>query len=536
MVHGRGGGEEGLVSETGNSPARQFHVFARRTSLGVWCGVLFLILVIAGCGQAPPASAPIRDTLVIGVPEAVSGANTGLRNLASTLSVEGLTQVRSDGRAVPKLAERWEWEDGGRALRIFLRQGVTFHDGAAVTATLAASVLTDLVSQPGNRALFPSLQDVTEIAADGELVVVVRLSRPSAFLVEDLELPLQIGAERSGTGPYRVVSASPTEIRLERFEQYYLGAPQIRLVTLKSQGALRTAWSALLRGEVDMITDVPPDAVQFISGDDVEVVSFRRPYQYAIAFNSRRGPFANPVVRRALNLAVDRGAIIDNVLSGQGIPSTGPLWPQHWAYDRSLAPFNADAAAAASLLDAEGFPAKSAPDGPPRRFRFTCLVPQNFSVMERIILDIQKQLYGVGVDMQVEVVPPEHFDARIRSGDFDATFIDIAGGPSLGRAYVFWGSAKSFAGLNLFGYENAEAERLFGILRTTTNEAAVRSATSALQRVLLSDPPALFIAWNERSRAVRRDFHIVEDSKRGFGDPIYTIWQWAPAGASSGTP
>ena len=69
----------------------------------------------------------------------------------------------------------------------------------------------------------------------------------------------------------------------------------------------------------------------------------------------------------------------------------------------------------------------------------------------------------------------------------------------------------------MFGYENAEAERLFDVLRTSTNEAAVRSATRQLQRVLLDDPPALFLAWNERARAVRRRFQVVQEPDR---DPL----------------
>ena len=61
------------------------------------------------------------------------------------------------------------------------------------------------------------------------------------------------------------------------------------------------------------------------------------------------------------------------------------------------------------------------------------------------------------------------------------------------------------------------------MLRTSTNEAAVRSATSRLQRVLLDDPPALFLAWNERARAVSRDFQSCRTQDR---DPLFTIWQW----------
>jgi hypothetical protein len=80
--------------------------------------------------------------------------------------------------------------------------------------------------------------------------------------------------------------------------------------------------------------------------------------------------------------------------------------------------------------------------------------------------------------------------------------------------------------LNVFGYDNPEAERLFEVLRTTTNEGAIRSATSRLQSAFLDDPPALFIAWQQRTRAVRRDFQFAQQSDR---DPMFNIWQWTPA-------
>jgi peptide/nickel transport system substrate-binding protein len=458
----------------------------------------------------------------------VVGADVGLRNLSSNLSVEGLTQVSPDGRAVPRLAESWQWEDAGRSLRVTLRRNVVFHDGTALTAPLAADVLNRLIGRPGNRALFPSLLDIIDVVADGELDIVFRLSRPSAFLPEDLDLPFETGTPPVGTGPFRIVSATPTEIQLERFDRYYRGVPSIGRIIVRAEGALRTAWSALLRGDVDMVTEVPPDAVQFVSNDDVQVVSFSRNYQYVIAFNSQKPPFDKAAVRRALNIAIDRQGIVQSVLQGRAVPSTGPLWPQHWAYDSSIQGYDSDPAAAIAFLESAGLRLSETPGAPPARLRFTCLIPEGFSLVERLALDIQKQLYGVGVDMQVEVVRPQDFDGRVRSGEFEAIFMDLVGGPSLGRAYVFWGSAKSFTGLNLFGYENSEAERLFNILKTTTNEAAIRSATSALQRVLLNDPPGLFIAWNERARAVRREFRIVQDPRQDPADPIYTIWRWTP--------
>jgi ABC-type transport system substrate-binding protein len=139
-------------------------------------------------------------------------------------------------------------------------------------------------------------------------------------------------------------------------------------------------------------------------------------------------------------------------------------------------------------------------------------------------LELQKQLYDVGVDLQFEVVPLDEYIVRLNRGQFEAALVDMISGPSFGRTYIFWRSGKNFRGFNNFGYENAEAERLFGILRaSSTNEAAVRSATSRLQRVFLEDPPALFLAWNQRTRAVRTDFRVVREDGR---DPMPTLWQW----------
>ena len=286
----------------------------------------------------------------------------------------------------------------------------------------------------------------------------------------------------------------------------------------------------MLRGDVDMVTDVPPDAVQFIQNEEVRVVSFGRRYQYLVALNVRKHPFDSPLVRRALNAAIDRQGLIEHALQGHGVPSTGPLWPKHWAYNTSIPSYRFDPGLATSLLNSAGLRTDKNTVGPAARFRFTCLIPENFNVLERVALEVQKQLYDVGVDMQFEVVPIKDFDLRVRDGRFDAMLIDSISGPTVGRSYMFWRSARRFpGGLNFFGYENSEAERLFDVMRTSTNQIAIQSAFTRLQETLLDDPPALFLAWNERSRAVRRDFQIVQDARRDPADPVYSIWRWRPA-------
>jgi peptide/nickel transport system substrate-binding protein len=275
-----------------------------------------------------------------------------------------------------------------------------------------------------------------------------------------------------------------------------------------------------------MVTDLPPDSVEFIENDQIQAISFPRWYQFMLAFNFQNA-HVTPGIVRALNLAVNRDTLIKKALKGYGSPASGPLWPKHWAYDNTIQGYGFDPAAATALFDAAGLRKGAAGAGngfPGARLRFTCLIPSQFSVLERLGLELQRQLYDVGVDMQFEAVPIGEYLSRIGQGKFDAVLVDMISGPTIGRPYIFWRSAKtSKGGYNVFGYEDPEAERLFETLRTSMSEAAVRSATSRLQRVLLDDPPAVFLAWSERARVVRREFHVVQDPGR---DPISSLWRW----------
>src|SRR6185369_9916189 len=102
--------------------------------------------------------------------------------------------------------------------------------------------------------------------------------------------------------------------------------------------------------------------------------------------------------------------------------------------------FNFDPKLAASMLDSVGYvfrPAQSATQGP-ARLRFTCILPAGFAVLERIALEVQRQLYDVGVDIQFEMLPTAEYTKRAQTGDFDAMLTDIISGPPLARPFLFW--------------------------------------------------------------------------------------------------
>ena len=135
-----------------------------------------------------------------------------------------------------------------------------------------------------------------------------------------------------GTGPYRLVRRDAEGVVLEGFERYYMGPPRDSTIAIRPFDTIRTSWASLLRGEVDMVTDVPADAVEFVQNGDIQVSRFTRRYQFMIAFNSRVG--AIPICRHheSLNTAVDRRPLsrrysrdAANRPRGRSGRSTGPL-------------------------------------------------------------------------------------------------------------------------------------------------------------------------------------------------------------------
>src|SRR5471030_406181 len=118
MDAGRARRQEELRSHcpasAGSSPLQ-----GRRTATRLRCGVFFFaaLTLIACSSQSRQQQTTTRNSLVIGVPESTAtGADQGMRQPVAGLSLEGLTALNSDGRALPRLAESWSWENGGRTL------------------------------------------------------------------------------------------------------------------------------------------------------------------------------------------------------------------------------------------------------------------------------------------------------------------------------------------------------------------------------------------------------------------------------------
>ncbi len=483
-----------------------------------FCGAWFA-LSCTGPDKRPAPEPPL--TLSVGIPQSRQlDQGHSAKILARFLTGERLTSNGSDGRVMPKLLERWKESPDGLTWQLFLRPGVVFQDGAPLTSADVKRGLDAFLASEVFKHLAISVSDITEITTPSAMEVVVRLRRRCSYLLDDIDVSITRpakGETEIGTGPYSALSERDDEIVMQANEHYYLGKPAIDRIVLRSYDTLRTAWAEMLRGRVDFLFEISPDAVEFVQDQsEVRVHTFLSSYFYAVALNLRRPVFADPRIRRALSLALDREALLQQGLRGRGIPAYGPIWPRHWMAPSALPPIGHDIAAASALLEnALGADQQSAgrrPGG--KRVRFTCLIPLNFTLYERLALIVQQQLWDINVDMRLEAVTSDEYSARIESGNFDAAMIHQVGGPYIAIQHRFWHSPDPSQRWNFWGYRDAEVDAALDDLRAAPNDEAVRAAVRRFEIALRANPPALFLAWGETAQSISRRFDVPTESGR----------------------
>ena len=496
-------------------------------------------LGVSACG-APANQQPIAPsgpiTLTIGLPvQTGEDPLHGATQAARLISREGLTLPNRDGRAQPRLAESWVESIDGLEWRFRLRSNAFFHDGTALdSAAVKASLQRSLKSSDLDQ--YPGLSDIADIETPAKYELIIRLRNRSTFLLDDLGVSILRtlpGSPAVGAGPYQTMTSSANELVMQSFPKYYKGAPKIDRVVWKAYPTVRTAWAAMMRGEIDFLYEVPRDAVEFIEPEtSVQVFPFLRNYEYAVVFNSNRPPLDSVVVRRALNYAVNRASLVDRALRGRGQATSGPAWPLHWAYDVTVPGFPYDPARSVALLDAAGLPPLSRgnnSNNAPSRMHFTCLIPDTFALWERMALIVQKDLAKIGVDMRIESMPFSEFNRRIAAKDFDAVMLEFIVGNSPSRPYGFWHSQSK---QNFWGVHNQRIDAALDGIRRATNEAKYREEFRDFQLQSLEDSPAIFLALGETVRAVSKRFQVVAPAN---SDILPTIGDWRPTNEAERT-
>ena len=415
----------------------------RAVVLAYACAVVAVFAT--GCANGPAASSP-ADTLVFGrnkdaitLDPAVS--SDGISLTTTYVIYEGLTRYKPGSFEVePSLATSWSVRDSGRVWLFHLRHNVAFQDGTRLDASAvkfnfdrwrdprnpfhAWGYFTYYGSQFGG---FPG--QITDVKTPAPDVVEIDLRAPVAPMLANLAMPAfaiaspaALQREREhyaqrpvGTGPYELVEwVKDDHITLRRFDGYWGRKPRIRTIILRDIPDAATTLLLLGRGELDGWEYPTPGAVTQVARDPAVRVAHEPPNAVAfVALNNLHHPFDDVRVRRAINLAIDREAIVRHFYDPTAQVAREFLPAAVWPHGVVVAtPF--DPAAARKLLAQAGFP-----HGFTTTLWYTTAPRPYLPEPERVAEAIQANLRSVGIDARLQGFEWGVFLQRVENAEHD---------------------------------------------------------------------------------------------------------------------
>lgn len=260
----------------------------------------------------------------------------------------------------PSLAETWKWNDP-TTLELSLRKGVKFHNGADFTAEDVAYTFNKMSAKDSgvaDRGIIDWIDHVEKVD-DYTVRIKTKTPFPQALAYLSGALPIypheyyeKVGSEGMarepvGTGPYHAVSIDPgSEYRLEINDDYNWGSPKgtpkIHNIAIRELSDVQTQVAELLSGGIDFTPDLTADFVTKMKGmPGVEVSSTPTLRIHYLAFDvtekSENQALKDVRVRRAINYAIDREAIVKNLLGGAAKVVDTPCHPLQFGCDTSAA-------------------------------------------------------------------------------------------------------------------------------------------------------------------------------------------------------
>lgn len=434
------------------------------------------------------------QTLKFGVGAQITSAdphyhNIGPNNAYASMIYDRLIEMSPQARPEPSLAVSWT-PLGSDAWEFKLRPGVRFHDGAAFTAEDVAATfrrVPKVLNSPG--AFTTYLQGITAVEIIDPVTLRIRTDGPAPLLPSNLT-QVHITSRAAETAPSEDFNASRASNGTGPFRQAaYIFGNRADLVRNDAYWGPRPAWervdyrmitnptgrtAALLAGDVDIIDQVPTaDMARLKSNPAVrisDVDSMR--LMYIALDRSRTGPSpfvtdndgkplaANPFndlrVRQALDLAIDRDAIVARVMEGVATATAQFMPPGTYGYVPDIKAGRGDPAAARKLLADAGFP---------NGFALTLHGPNDrYPNDARLAQAVGQMWTRIGVRTQVEVSPYASFVTRASKQEFAAFVVSwgsATGEPSAGLRSVLasWDPKAGMGSVNRFRYSNPEFDR-----------------------------------------------------------------------------
>ncbi|MBW6398394.1 ABC transporter substrate-binding protein [Roseomonas sp. HJA6] len=488
------------------------------------------------------AAGASAQTLRMGVGAQITSIDPHYHNISpnnafASMVFDNLIETDDKARLVARLAESWR-PVGEGVWEIKLRRGVTFHNGSPFTADDVAFTferIPQVVNSPGSFRTYS--QGVQSVEVVDPYILRMNTGGPFPLLPVNLaQIPIldrethqgastedfNTGRVAIGTGPFRMVSHRPGDrIELERNNTFWGDMPAWQSVDYRmlTNNAARTA--ALLAGDVDIIDQVPTTDIERLRHNaDIrmsEIDSLR--FIYFAMDHMRDGPSPfitdndgrplprNPLkdirVRRALNVAIDRAAIVSRVMEGVATPTTQLMPEGAYGYVPDLQPPRADQEQARRLLAEAGYP---------NGFRLTLHGPNDrYPNDGRIAQAVGQMWTRIGVRTQVELAPFSSFVTRASRQEFSAFLVSwgsSSGEPSSGLRSVIatYDRQLGTGSVNRGRYSNPQFDETLARGMRTLDDGQREALLQEATRIAINDVAVMPTHLQRNVWAMRRAF------------------------------
>jgi len=472
---------------------------------------LAVALALIGAGAAPAQDRARTKEVVIGLGAeprtmlAVTIVDWTTNNMLEHIYDRLLDRDPKTFKPRPMLAESWRivndttWE-------FKLRKGVKFHNGEPFTAH-AVKATIDYALDPANKSHFTAAAYwglVKEVQVVDDFAVRFLTKQPWPNLIDSASLtnslimpakalrelgPAKLAEKPIGTGPFRFVEWKRDErLVLERNPDYWQGPADVSRLTFRFIPEFSARMAALLSGEIDIMKDVPPHAVEAVERSGRarlrSTVSSR--INYLALVNLKPGPMQDVRVRRAMNHAVDVDELIKQVLKGRATRMCGPMAPANVDY-APVECYKHDQARALALLKEVG--------QDPAKLELTLDTPSGRYPLDKdVSLAIAAQLQRLGI--KVNVVVNEwgtHLD-KIKNRNTGDMFF-LGWGPALhgqGTMQPLFLADQTYASYG----NNAMLSEKISRASTLLDPKARAEAYAELQRLVHDEAPWVFL-WQQ---------------------------------------
>lgn len=462
-----------------------------------------VVEVVVTATPEPAPQPKAGGTLIIGKGREAVGLDPHKVTAASSFEIiaqvyNQLIELQDDYNPAPELAESWENPDDTTFI-FKLRRGVKFHSGREMVAADVKYSFERIMNPDTASPWASQLASIERIETPDDYTVKILLKEPYGAFMSTIAstwaavVPREVVEKEGdlqkvmvGTGPFALEEyVQDVRTVLKSFKEYWGGAPLLDGITYLIMPDEATRLAALRTGEIHMTSIADPTAVGLAArSEGVKVASQPTTDYYLWGFNCQRKPLDDVRVRQALSLIVDRQAVLDAVLFGEGLVA-GPIVSTlgDWALPVEELPFyRADLEKAKTLLAEAGYP---------EGFDLTITASPAYPQFISIALVLQRQLKAAGINVTLDQVEWGTFVKKWRERDFD-TFVSYnASGNDPDRA--LYPALVTGGSVNAFQFSDPGVDELLTKGRTTVERDARIKIYQEAEKVIAEKAPLIFL-------------------------------------------